>query len=139
MKTNLTHIIYLIILFCLFSFVENIDAQEITKDNVYEKVDVMPAYPGGVKALINTVASNVKYPEEAKKDGIEGKVLVQFYVDKDGKIIDSKVIQGIGHGCDEEALRVIKLLKPFSPGLEKGKPVIVRLVLPIAFKLADKK
>jgi len=129
--------VYLFIISCLFVFFQNINAQEKTK--VYEKVDVMPEYPGGIKALINTITTEIKYPEEAKKNGIQGKVLVQFFVDKDGKIIDPKVIKGIGHDCDEEALRVVKLLKPFKPGIEKGKPVVVKMVLPIAFKLEDKK
>lgn len=136
MKT-LKFSVHLLIVFCLFVFFQNINAQE--KSKVYEKVDVMPEYPGGIKALINKVAGDIKYPEEAKKDRIEGKVLVQFFVDIDGKITDQKVIRGIGYSCDEEALRVVKLLKPFKPGLEKGKPVIVKMVLPIVFKLKDKK
>jgi protein TonB len=135
MKT-LNFSVHLLIVFCLFMFFQNINAQE--KSKVYEKVNVIPEYLGGTKALINSITSEIKYPEEAKKDGIQGKVLVQFIVDKDGTITDSKVIRGIGHGCDEEALRVVKLLKPFKSGMEEGKPVNVKMVLPIMFTLAEK-
>jgi protein TonB len=128
--------VHLLIVFCLFMFFQNINAQE--KSKVYEKVNVIPEYLGGTKALINSITSEIKYPEEAKKDGIQGKVLVQFIVDKDGKITDPKVIHGIGHDCDAEALRVVKLLKPFKPGMEEGKPVNVKMVLPIMFTLAEK-
>ena len=135
MKT-LKFSVHLLIVFCLFMFFQNINAQE--KSKVYEKVDVMPEYPGGTQTLINSILGEIKYPEEAKKDGIMGKVLVQFIVDKDGKITDPKVIHGIGHDCDAEALRVVKLLKPFKPGMEEGKPVNVKMVLPIMFTLAEK-
>jgi protein TonB len=119
-------------------FNQNVFAQETEKNKVYEKVDVMPEYPGGHEALIKSIVNEFKYPEKAKKEGIEGKVLIEFVVDKSGNVSETKVIKGIGHGCDEEALRVVKLLKPFKPGMDKGKPVDVKMVIPIAFKLADK-
>lgn len=138
MKAYRFLLVVLVTLFCTLAVNGNCFAQEVQKGKVYEKVDVMPEYPGGVDALINYVAQNIKYPELAKKAGIQGKVMVEFVVRKDGKVDDIKVLKGIGTGCDEEAVRVVKGLSTFKPGKNEGKTVDVKMVLPIAFKLADK-
>jgi|WetSurMetagenome_2_1015567.scaffolds.fasta_scaffold602668_2 periplasmic protein TonB len=116
---------------------QNIRAQDANE--VYEKVDVFPEYPGGTEALIKSIVNEIKYPEEAMKEGVEGRVLVKFVVDKQGIVTEAKVIEGIGKGCDEEAMRVVNMLKQFKPGIKDGKPVNTKLVVPIMFKLADKK
>jgi len=130
--------VVLVTLFCTLAVNGNCYAQEVQKEKVYTDADVLPEYPGGVEALINYVAQNIKYPELAKKAGIQGKVMVEFVVRKDGKVDDIKVLKGIGTGCDEEAVRVVKGLSTFKPGKNEGKTVNVKMVLPIAFKLADK-
>ena len=104
-------------------------------EKAYEKVEVMPEYPGGEQAMMKFVASNVKYPQAAIDKNISGRVLVGFVIEKDGSITDVKVVKGIGGGCDEEAVRVVKSMPKWKPGKEKGKAVRVSYMLPITFKL----
>ena len=104
-------------------------------DKVLEKAEVMPQFPGGDQAMMDFVAKNVQYPEEAKEKEISGRVLVGFIVEKDGSISDVKVVKGIGGGCDEEAVRVVKAMPKWKPGKEKGKPVRVSYMMPFTFKL----
>lgn len=83
---------------------------------------------------------NIKYPVEAKKTGIQGTVFVTFIIQENGAVTDVKVLRGIGGGCDEEAVRVVKMMPNWIPGKDKGKNVAVQYNLPIKFKLApDKK
>lgn len=97
----------------------------------------MPAYPGGQKALIAFLSENVKYPEEAKKNGIEGRVLVQFVVDKDGSIGKVKVVRSGGDKTlDNEAIRVIKAMPNWNPGTVRGKNVRVKYKLPVNFRFS---
>ncbi len=110
-------------------------AQEVQKEKVYTEADVYPEYPGGKEALITEIVQNVKYPQTAKEGNIQGKVFVEFIVKKDGSVTDVKVLKGIDKACDEEAVRVVKGLKQFKPGLKNSKPVAVQMTLPIAFKL----
>ena len=104
-------------------------------DKVLEKAEVMPEYPGGEKAMMQFVADNVKYPQDAIDKEISGRVLVSFVVEKDGSIGDVKVVKGIGGGCDEEAVRVVNTMPKWKPGMDKGKPVRVSYMMPITFKL----
>ena len=111
---------------------------EITKhdnDSVYNIVEEMPQFPGGEKALMDFVANNVKYPEEAKDNNISGRVFVGFVIEKDGSVNEVKILRGIGGGCDEEAVRVIKAMPKWKPGKQKGKPVRVHYTMPFMFKL----
>jgi TonB family protein len=102
--------------------------------------DHQPEYPGGMEALGQFMGANIKYPEAAKKNGIQGTVLVCFIVNTDGSIVNAKVMKGIGSGCDEEALRVVKAMPKWKPGyMNNAKPVRVQFVLPINFKLDEKK
>ena len=105
------------------------------KDKVLEKAEVMPEYPGGDQAMMDFVAKNVQYPQEARDKEISGRVLVSFIVEKDGSIADVKVVKGIGGGCDEEAVRVVKAMPKWKPGKDKGKPVRVSYMMPFTFKL----
>lgn len=98
-------------------------------------VETMPEPIGGLASFYKYVSKNLEYPKKARKMGIEGKVLVQFIVDKDGSIINAQVFKGINPECDAEALRVIKNAPKWSPGLQKGKPVKVKITVPIIFKL----
>ena len=109
--------------------------KKTANDKVYEKVEVMPEFPGGDQAMMDFVAKNVVYPQEARDKEISGRVMVGFIVEKDGSISDAKVVKGIGGGCDEEAVRVVKAMPKWKPGKEKGKPVRVSFMMPFAFKL----
>ncbi|MBP7496945.1 MAG: TonB family protein [Bacteroidales bacterium] len=95
----------------------------------------MPQYPGGTEEMIKFIKNNLHYPEAAIKQKIEGKVYVKFVVDVTGELKDIKVKKGIGGGCDEEAVRVIKIMPKWKPGKQFGKIVAVNLVLPISFNL----
>ena len=114
----------------------NVNAQNNkSKNGVYDTVEIMPEYPGGVKALRTDIASEVKYPEEAKKKGIQGKVFVSFIVNENGKVEDAKIARGVDSALDNEALRVMNSLKTWEPGNEKGKAVKVQYTVPINFVL----
>lgn len=96
---------------------------------------VSPEFPGGVEALYKYIAENVKYPEQAKADGIEGRVMVRFIVMDNGDVVNVEVAKGIGGGCDDEAVRVVKAMPKWQPATYEGKAVNVQYVLPITFKL----
>ncbi|MBO6056938.1 MAG: TonB family protein, partial [Bacteroidales bacterium] len=98
-------------------------------------IEVMPEYPGGPNALVKYVQNNLKYPESAKKNKQEGRVFVGFVVEKDGSISNVSVMRGVCEELDNEAVRVVKTLPKFTPGMHGGKPVRVQYTLPIAFKL----
>ncbi len=104
-------------------------------DVVVDIVENYPEFPGGMKAFYKYVGDNMKYPTQAVRMGIEGRVYVQFVVDKEGNLSEVKAIRGIGAGCDEEAERVLRESPKFIPGKQRGRPVKVRMVMPIVFKL----
>jgi TonB family protein len=103
--------------------------------DVFTVVEKLPSYPGGDEARAKFLRENIHYPEVAMKNKIQGKVFVTFVVRADGSVTDAKVLRGIGSGCDEEALRVIKMMPKWNPGTEKGVPVNVQFNLPIKFTL----
>ena len=90
---------------------------------------------GGWDSFYKAMAKNLKYPSQARRMNVEGKVFVQFVVERDGSLTDVKVVKGIGAGCDEEAERVIKESKKWNAGKQRGRPVRQRMVIPITFKL----
>jgi len=107
-------------------------------NDVFTVVEEMPTYDGGMDALIEYLSSNINYPQEAKDNDIQGRVIVNFIVDKDGSVTNTKIEQGIGSGCDEEALRVVSSMPNWIPGKQKGEAVKVSYNLPIKFKLDEK-
>ncbi|MDP1623254.1 MAG: TonB family protein [Bacteroidales bacterium] len=102
---------------------------------IFTVVEEQPGYPGGDEARIAFLQNNIKYPEEAKELGIQGKVFVTFVVEVDGSITDVRVLRGIGGGCDTEAMRVVKSMPKWVPGKQRGVPVRVQFNLPIKFTL----
>ncbi len=123
---------------------EEIEDQPITdeeesdtkEDEIFVFVEDQPTYPGGDKARLEYLRNNIKYPEMAKESGIQGTVYVTFVVEKDGSISHVKVLRGIGGGCDEEAVRVIKNMPKWKPGKQRGRPVRAQFNMPIRFILA---
>ncbi|NQU33261.1 MAG: M56 family metallopeptidase [Bacteroidetes bacterium] len=105
-------------------------------DTIFTVVEVMPSFPGGKDKLMTYLSENIKYPNEAKKNSIEGRVFVSFVVEKDGSIGDVKILRGIGSGCDEESIRVIENMPRWTPGTQRGQAVRVAYNLPIRFKLS---
>ena len=108
-------------------------------DEVFMVVEDQPIPEGGLESFYRYVAENMKYPTTARQAGTEGKVFVQFVVDKDGALTDVRALKGIGGGCDEEAVRVIKEAPAWNPGKQRGKFVKVRMVMPITFKIGEGK
>jgi protein TonB len=109
--------------------------KKIANDKVLEKAEVMPQFPGGDQAMMKFVSENVQYPEEAKEKEISGRVLVGFIVEKDGSVNEVKIVRGIGGGCDEEAVRVVKAMPKWKPGKQDGKTVRVSYTMPFFFKM----
>lgn len=110
--------------------------EEEVADEIFDIVEDQPKPPGGMPGFYKYVGKNIKYPNQARRMGIEGRVFVQFVVDKDGTLTDVKSIKGIGAGCDEEAVRILKGAPKWKPGKQRGRPVKVRMILPITFKLS---
>ena len=110
---------------------------EKSNDTIYDIVDQMPKFPGGEKAMMEFIAKNVEYPQKAKDESIQGRVFIQFVVEKDGSIGEVKLLRGIGGGCDEEGIRVVKSMPKWTPGQQAGKAVRVHYTLPIFFKLTE--
>jgi periplasmic protein TonB len=104
-------------------------------DVIISIAETMPAFPGGYEAFYKFVGKNLKYPPQARRISVEGKVFVHFVVDKDGSLSDIKIVRGIGAGCDEEVLRIVGMSPKWNPGLQRGNPVRVRMMLPITFRL----
>ena len=98
-------------------------------------IEKMPVFPGGDEARSKFFAQNVKYPEAAIKNGTQGTVFVSFIIRKDGSVENAKVMRGIGSGCDEEALRVVRMMPKWTPGMDKGKAVDVDFAMPVKFAL----
>lgn len=136
MKTrkNVSLKVALMMLVLLFSFTTS-TAQTKKNDMVFDVVEVMPQFPGGQIAMMKYIMENMKYPEQAMKEGIQGRVAVRFIVEKDGSISDVKPILSVHPLLNKEAVRVVKSMPKWSPGKHNGKPVRVRFNLPVMFKL----
>lgn len=104
-------------------------------DTIYDKVDEMPTYKGGNDALMKFICNNMVYPKEAINSGTEGRVVVQFLIEKDGKVSARKVVKSVSPQLDAEALRVSKLINNWTPGKIKGEPVRCHFSLPFVFRL----
>ncbi len=104
-------------------------------EEIFSVVEETATPKGGLPAFYKFVGEKMKYPAQARRMGVEGKVFVQFVIGKDGSINDVKIIKGIGAGCDEEAARVMQSAPSWNPGKQRGKPVKQRYTLPIIFKL----
>ncbi|MCF8357286.1 MAG: energy transducer TonB [Prolixibacteraceae bacterium] len=102
---------------------------------VFVIVEDMPEFPGGELALRKWIANNIKYPVIAAENGIQGKVYVQFVVDRDGSVSNARIARGVDPSLDQEALRVVNNLPKWKPGMQRGKPVRVSYTVPINFQL----
>ena len=120
--------------------IEEYVAPEVVEDDVVEQeifkiVEEMPSFPGGEQKLMEFVGKNIKYPQIARETGIQGRVFVNFVVEPDGSVSNVTVLRGIGGGCDEEAMRVVKNMPKWKPGKQRGKAVRVQYMLPVNFRL----
>lgn len=113
--------------------------QEIVEQELITVVENMPEYPGGFDAMFDFINGNLEYPQEAKDAEIEGKVFVSFIVEQDGSLSSIKLLRGIGYGCDEAAMDVVRKMPNWKPATQRGKPVRVQYQLPFNFKLENEK
>ncbi len=114
------------------------DTEPQSDNKVYKSVEQMPRFPGGEVGLMRYMSENIKYPPEAAKNDIEGRVVVQFIIEKTGEVGDVKVVRPVSEELDAEAVRVVKTLPKFEPGRQDGEAVAVWYTLPISFKLQSK-
>ena len=113
-----------------------VQEEEEEEEVVFVVVEKMPEFPGGQQALFKYLSENVKYPVIAQENGIQGRVICQFVVNKDGKIVDVEVVRSGGDpSLDKEAVRVIKSMPNWKPGQQRGKPVRVKYTVPVNFRL----
>jgi len=105
------------------------------KEEAYYDFMIMPEFKGGERELMKFIYENIKYPSIARENGIEGQVVVWFIVEKDGTISNIKIKRNIGGNCGKEAVRIVKMMPKWKPGMEDGKPVRVSFNLPVRFKL----
>ncbi|MCD6661418.1 MAG: energy transducer TonB [Lentimicrobium sp.] len=112
------------------------EEEEVAEAEIFTVVEDQPTFPGGDEARIRFLTNNIKYPQMARESSIQGTVYVTFVVERDGSVTDVRVLRGIGGGCDEEAIRVIKAMPKWVPGKQRGKPVRVQFNMPIKFTLA---
>ena len=110
-------------------------SSEAQTDKVYDRVEVMPEFPGGMQGLFEYMQNNVNYPKEAKNQKIEGRVIVSFIVEKDGSISEVHPLTAVHPLLDKEAIRLVNEMPRWKPGTEKGKAVRVSFALPVSFKL----
>jgi len=113
------------------------DGKEINNatNKNWSSAESVPEFPGGLDAFGNFLSRNIRYPSAARKSHIQGRVIISFVVERNGTLHDIKVSRGIGGGCDEEAVRVIKLSPRWKPGVQNGRPVRVRYSVPLSFTL----
>ncbi|MBQ6208332.1 MAG: M56 family metallopeptidase [Prevotella sp.] len=115
--------------------VDTVAVVDTPSDGYFDVVEQMPSFPGGNEELMKFLQTTVKYPEEATDKGIQGRVLVQFIVKSDGTVSDAKVVREVHPLLDAEALRVVKSMPKWKPGMQSGKAVNVKYVIPVTFRL----
>jgi TonB family protein len=138
MHTKLVSL-FIALFLCLPLFAQKESIPRIDSEGVYLVPDEMPKFPGGMQAMMKYLSTNVKYPVEAQKKGVSGRVIIQFVVMEDGTLGQEKVVRGVDPLLDEEALRVVKAMPKWTPGVADGKTVKVRFTIPVMFSLSKKK
>ena len=111
--------------------------EEEATEEIFVVVEQQPEFPGGMSALMKFLSDNIKYPVIAQENGIQGRVITNFVVERDGSITDVNVVRGQDPSLDKEAVRVIKTMPRWKPGQQRGKPVRVRFTLPVQFRLQN--
>lgn len=109
--------------------------EEPEEQTIFEVVENAPEFPGGTAALMQFLGKNIKYPTIAQENGTQGRVIVQFVVNRDGTIVDPKVVKSVDPYLDKEALRVILSMPKWKPGMQRGKAVRVKFTVPVMFRL----
>lgn len=112
-----------------------VEEEEESAQQIFTVVEEMPKFPGGDSELLKFIAKSIKYPVIAQENGIQGRVICSFVVNRDGSVVDAEVLRGVDPSLDKEALRVIATMPKWTPGKQRGKPVRVKYTVPITFRL----
>lgn len=138
---------FLLVIFMLsFSILksQNVEQKPLNIDSVLQKletlrnIDKMPEFPGGEEAMISFISSKMKYPKKAKKNGIEGKVIIHFMIKADGDVVALSAVQKVSPEIDKEAIRIVNKMPNWKPAEYQGKPVTILMNLPLNFLLEVK-
>ena len=112
-----------------------VEEEEVDEQEIFQVVEEMPEFPGGQQECMKWLAKNMKYPTISQENGVQGRVIVQFVVNKDGSIVEPVVVRGVDPYLDKEALRVVAMMPKWKPGKQRGKPVRVKYTVPVMFRL----
>lgn len=110
-------------------------AEAVQDDQIFDYLEEMPEFPGGDAEMMKWLTKNVVYPSIASENGIQGRVMVGFVVERDGSVSDVKILRGVDPSLDKEAMRVVKAMPKWKPGMQTGKPVRCRFTIPVNFRL----
>jgi TonB family C-terminal domain len=111
------------------------EEEEVQEETIFEIVEKMPEFPGGQAALMQYLSKNIRYPTIAQENGTQGRVIIQFVVNRDGSVVDPVVVRSVDPYLDKEALRVISTMPKWNPGQQRGKAVRVKYTVPVQFRL----
>ena len=112
-----------------------VEEEEVEEQQIFQVVEEMPEFPGGMGECMKFLGKNIKYPTISQENGVQGRVIVQFVVNRDGSIVDPVVVRGVDPYLDKEALRVISTMPKWKPGKQRGKAVRVKYTVPVMFRL----
>ena len=112
-----------------------VEEEEVDEQEIFQVVEEMPEFPGGLAECMKWLGKNIKYPQISQENGVQGRVIVQFVVNKDGTVVDPVVVRGVDPYLDKEALRVITQMPKWKPGKQRGKAVRVKYTVPVMFRL----
>ena len=112
-----------------------VEEEEVEEQQIFQVVEEMPEFPGGMAECMKFLSKNIKYPTISQENGVQGRVIVQFVVNRDGSIVDPVVVRGVDPYLDKEALRVIASMPKWKPGKQRGKEVRVKYTVPVTFRL----
>ncbi|OFY67770.1 MAG: hypothetical protein A3H98_12335 [Bacteroidetes bacterium RIFCSPLOWO2_02_FULL_36_8] len=136
MKQIVVNLLILLSFQTLFGQIINNEKDSKPKDDeIFIIVEKLPEFPGGMDSLSSFIRNNLEYPETAKKDSIEGRVIITYVIDTNGRITNPIVAKGVREDLDQAALELVKKIPAWSPGVQKGKNVAVKQALPIRFRL----
>ena len=112
-----------------------VEEEEVEEQQIFQVVEEMPEFPGGMGECMKWLGKNIKYPTISQENGVQGRVIIQFVVNRDGSIVDAQVARGVDPYLDKEALRVVGQMPKWKPGKQRGKEVRVKYTLPVMFRL----
>ena len=112
-----------------------VEEEDVEEQQIFQVVEEMPEFPGGMSECMKFLSKNIKYPTISQENGVQGRVIVQFVVNRDGSIVDPVVVRGVDPYLDKEALRVIQMMPKWKPGKQRGKAVRVKYTVPVMFRL----